>query len=202
MRIVKLGSRNLVIGLLADISNGGDNRTLKTSLERWTSFVVNNYHFGESSLRSTLSEDAPFSSGLWVFWGEEGYGVTSAEAGFSMNLTSTGTEVKVVYSVTVTTSLTISGALTELGDDQRVDVTILLYNEGKPALAKNLTVYYESGTDWMDAGLLDSYHLTDFGNSTYRASFIVHRQPGMKVSVRSYDKREILVQAKVICVDV
>jgi len=201
VRNVKLGSRNLMIGLLANISSGGDNRILETSLERWASFVENRYYFGESSLRFALCGTAPYSSGLWMFWGEGGFGVTSTEADFSMNLTSTGTEMNVAYSVSVATSLSIYGTSTRFAGEQGVDVTIFLYNEEKPALAKNLTVYYESRSGWMNAGLLDSYRLQDFGNGTYRASFIIHRQPKLKISVECYDGREIFVQANATCTD-
>jgi len=201
VRNVKLGSRNLMIGLLANISHGGESETLETSLERWASFVENKYYFGESSLRFALCGTAPYSSGLWVFWGEGGFGVTGTEADFSMNLTSTGTEMNVAYSVSVTTSLSVYGTLTRLAGEQRVDVTILLFNEEKPALAKNLTVNYESRTGWMNAGLLDSYRLQDFGNGTYRASFIVERQPHLRISVECHDRREIFVQANATCTD-
>ena len=37
IRNVKIGSRNLVVGSLANISSGGENKTLRINLQRWRS---------------------------------------------------------------------------------------------------------------------------------------------------------------------
>ena len=205
VRVVKLGSRNLVVGLLANISRGGENRTLETNLERWGSFVEKEYYFGECSLHIELCEDTPYSSGLWMLWGENGSGVTSAEADFSLNLTSEGTEMTVLYVINVTTSISIDAASEWQSDKHEITVTIFLCNEGAPAFGKNLTVYYEgTGGGWMDAGLLDSYSLTDFGNGTYVAGFSVGppQTANRSILVECYDRREIYVEATTTCADV
>lgn len=195
VRIVKLGSQNLMIGVLANISLGGDNQMLETSLERWKSFVEKHYYSGQCSFDFDLSETPPYSSGLRIFWGDEGLGVTSAEAGFSLNLTDEGTTMNVVYSINLTTSLDIYSTTEKLAGEQSVNVTIFLYNEGEPALAKNLTIYYKTPTGWKDANLLGSFHLEDYGNGTYISSFIIPRRPHLNISVQCYDRRDIYVRA-------
>jgi len=203
VRIVKLGSRNLVIGSLANISYGGDNQTLETNLERWCSFVESQYYFGECRLSFSLCETSPYSSGLRIFWGEDGSGVTSAKTDFSMNLTDGGTEMTVAYPINVTTSLSIAGTYQRYSRFfDIITVTISLHNEGEPALVKNLTVYYEAGGVWNDAGALDNYSLEDFGNGTYRASFLYLRWWTYRVLVVCYDQREIYVQAITTCIRV
>ena len=205
VRIVKLGSRNLVIGSLANISYGGANQTLETNLDRWGSFVEAQYYFGECSLGFELCEDAPYSSGLRIIWGDNGSGITSAKVDFSLNLTSEGADVDVVYPVNVTTSLSISAVSQWQQGYHEINVTIHLYNEGEPALAKNLTVYYQNlfGA-WVNAGSLDSYLLEDFGNGTYKASFTVGppRISDREIMVECYDQREIYVKATTICEDI
>jgi len=203
VRNVKLGSRNLVIGCLANISQGGDNQNLESNVERWVSFVRERYYYGECSLSFELYGTTPYSSGLWISWGDDGFGVTSADVEFSLTLTSEGTEANVVYSTNVTTSLSISAVSTWEGGIHTINVTIHLYNEGEPALAKNITVYYETLSGWMDASLLESYQLEDFGNGTYVASFTVGppRTLNRGIMVKCYDQREIYVQANTTCTD-
>ena len=199
VRTVKLSTRNLVIGSLADISYGGNTTTLGTNLERWCSFVENQYYLGKSHVSFALCERSPYSSGLRLFWGTAGFGVTSAKVDFSMGLTDETTEMSAVYSVNVTTSIYVSGVHQEYSPNwYAVNVTIHVNNEWEPALAKNFTVYHESETGWQNSGLLSGYYSEDFGNGTYRASFVCQNFVN-DVSVRLYDWREIFVQANATC---
>jgi len=202
VRIVKLGSRNLMIGLLANISHGGNSQALENSLERWASFVEGNYHFGESSLKSDLCVNTPYSSGLWISWEESGSGVTSVKADFHMNLTSKDVTMNVDYSVNITTYIFISGTSTYVNaTHKRINVKSTLCNEGAYALVKNLTVYYRMSTDWLNAGLIDGYSLEDFGNGTYRSSFVIESLDPVEILVQSYDRRDIFVRANATCTD-
>jgi len=205
VRIVKLGSMNLVIGTLANISHGGDDRILESNLERWGSFVQRQHYLGEFSLGFELCEDAPYSSGLRMSWGDDGFGVTSASADFSVNLTDSGTDVTVDYSVNVTTSVSVGAVSRWAANTHWINVTVNLCNEGEPALANNLTVYYETNDGgWEDAGLLDDYLLVDSGNGTYVASFTVGppRMHDRGIRVECYDLREIHVEATTTCTDI
>lgn len=205
VRNVKLGSRNLMIGSLANISQGGDIQILQTNLERWVSFVESQYHFGKCSLNFELCENSPYSSGVWTEWGSDGSGVTSAEADFSMNLTDKGAEMKVAYAVNVTTSIGVSAVSRWLLDMHYINVTISVYNEGELALAHNVTVYYEwNEGGWVDASTLDSYVLTDHGNGTYLATFEVRppRTYNRGIRVHCYDRRVIYAQTSTTCTDI
>ncbi len=200
-RIVQLGSRNLVIGSLAEISHGGSTEALETNLERWRSFVEDQYYLGECHLSFALYETPPYASGVRIFWGADGFGVTSAKVDFSMNLTDESAEVSLSYSVNVTTSLSISGMIIDpyLPGLQKVQMTIYVYNEGEYALANNFTVYYYSGGIWNDAGLLPSYILEDYGDGKYVASFDMGLQSQVDISVQCYDLRDIFVSANATC---
>jgi hypothetical protein len=199
VRNVQLGSRNLIIGSLANISNGRSNETLETVLNRWSSFVESQYYLGRCTLGYELCEDSSYSSGLWISWGDDGSGVTGAKVDFSMALTDGGTEMSVNYPVNITSSLSTSGAYSGNATfGYNVSMVIHVSNEGEPALAKNLTVYYKTSSGWLEAGQLGSYSLNDYGNGTYSVSFTILGSWTSWVSVNLYDEREIFVQTTLL----
>ena len=201
IRNIKLGTRNLMIGSLANISYGGNVSILETNLQRWCEFVESHYYLGRCDLRFELCEDDPYSSGTWISWGTQGLGVTSAKADFSLNLTSKSVEATVNYPINITTSLIVNGIYRRYSLFRDVvNVTISLFNEDHPALAKNLTVYYSNMIGWREASALNTYELKDFGNGTYTASFIILGTWTHRIRVACYDQREIYVQATTTCV--
>ena len=205
VRNIKLGSRNLVIGSLANISWGGSNETLGDNLQRWGVFLESHYYLGECSFGFELCEDYPYSSGLWIFWGTDGFGVSSAKVDCSLNLTDENGELTAVYSVNVTSHILVNATSRWLLGLHQINVTIHVFNEGSPALCKNLTVYYQDKLgNWHEAGLLDSYFLEDYGNGTYVARFIVGppRVENRGIRVECFDQREIYVEAITTCEDI
>ena len=106
---VKLGSRNAVLGSLANISNGGVNSVLASNLNRLVTLVNKQNQFGRSTLNYTLEESATYSSGIWLFWGTKGFGVSSAAAHFTLNLSDREVDFNSSYSVNVTTTLVAEG---------------------------------------------------------------------------------------------
>jgi len=205
IRNVKLESRNLVVGSLANISWGGSNETLRNNLQRWESFVESNYYLGECSLIFELCEDSPYSSGLRISWGANGFGVSSAKIDFSLNLTDENGELTTRYSVNVTTHITVSAVSQWNPPVYQITVVIHVFNEGSPALCKNLTVYYQDVFgNWYDATLLDSYVLEDYGNGSYVANFTVGstRVENRGIRVECFDKRDIYVEATTTCEDI
>ena len=199
VRNVKLGSRNLIIGSLANVSRGGNNETLDANLNRWSSFVKSQYYLGQCILGYELCEVSPYSSGLWILWGEDGSGVTGAKVDFSMALTDGGTDMSVNYPENITSSLSISGTYTgNVTFGYNVSMIIHVRNEGEPALAKNLTVFYQTLSGWLEAGQLGSYSLNDYGNGTYSVSFTILESWTSWVSVNVYDEREISVQTALL----
>ncbi|HIE19314.1 TPA: hypothetical protein EYP75_06270 [Candidatus Bathyarchaeota archaeon] len=205
IRNVKLASRNLVIGSLANISWGGSNETLENNLQRWESFVESHYYLGESAFSFELCEDYSYSSGLRIFWGTSGFGVSSAKVDYSLNLTDENGEVTARYSVNVTTHIMINATSQWIRGFHYINVTIQVFNEDSPALCGNLAVYYKDNDgNWHYAGLLDSYVLEDYGNGTYFAKFIVGppRVFNREIRVECFDQREIYVEATTTCEDV
>lgn len=200
VRNVKIGTRNLVIGSLANISTGGSNETLEDNLERWESFLEARYYLGECSFSFEPWEDDPYSSGIRIFWGTDGLGVSSAKADFSLNLTDENGEMSVRFSLNITSHILISAISRWTSPPGRhgINVTIHLLNEDSPALAENITIYYRDKFGaWHNAGLLDSYVLEDYGNGTYVARFTVGvpRVENREIRVEVFDQREIYIEA-------
>lgn len=193
---VKLGSRHVVTGSLANISNGGANDILQQNLLEWAEFIGNQYLLGKNNIAFTLEETPPYSSGIWLSWGTNGYGISSAYADLVHSLAGRETNADLTYSVNVTTSLLIASVNQGLNETARqVDVTINILNEAHPALAEQITVYYRVSNAWLVPGSANDYRLQDYGNGTYVASFTAIATLIDEVSVHATDCRGIFVQA-------
>jgi len=206
---VKLGSRHVVIGSLANVSQGGANQTLVTNLNRWSSFVWRQYSYRKSLLNFTTRDTPPYSSGIWINWSRtDGLGVSGAFANFSLDFSGIQTDVQMEFDVNITATLNVEGVYRKLTDTlKEVNVTCRVFNEGEPALAKNFTLFYEfdgnlSVQDWIR---VDSLSSTDYGNGTYFMSFTAdtqQRDDSLLVSAHMYDLREIFVQTNITCTEI
>jgi hypothetical protein len=195
--LIKSGSRHVVIGALANITNSGQNQTLVANLNRWKAAVEQLYSLGTFALDFTLLEAAPYSDGLYVSWSAEGSGISEAYTNLQLNIT--GKEVRVQYPfyVNVSTRLYMEGFLTQLTPlTKQATVIFRLFNEEQPALAKNVTICYRELVLWVKPDAASDYVLTDYGNGTYRATFtLITVADSVDVSARVFDTRNILVQA-------
>ena len=201
---VKLGSKHVVTGALANISVGGEGSILSANLERWASFTGGLYMFGKPVLNHTLRNASPYTNGSRLSWGTDGFGITSAYANFDFSLSDRQVNVKLPYAVNITTSLVVEGIYQTLQDGvKQINVTCDVLNEENPALAENVTVLYEDSGSWQRADTQSSYRFADYGNGTYLVSFEADI-PGenVNVSVQVYDIRGIYVQANATCISV
>ena len=195
---IRLGSRRVVEASLANVTWGGSTQVLADNLERWSSFLEEEYRLGSCLLTATPRSTAPYSSGLWISWGSDGTGISSAYSIFDLKLTGKGAGVNLTQAVEVTTMLLVSGSFTRItGNIKAVSVTCRLFNEGTPALAQNITLLYLKLGAWTDPTVLPDYSYTDYGNGTYLFSF-TDEIPGdhVTVSAQCYDRRTIYVQAE------
>ena len=201
---VSLGSKHVVVGSLANVSQGGVNQTLGIKLEEWSSFVGRRYQFGKCILNFTLRETPPYASGIWISWGTNGLGVSGAYANFALKLFDRGVDVNLKHVINITTTLLIESTYKQMQDnDKQVNVTCNLLNEGTPALAKNFTLYYNNSSDWIVPGSQNNYTFTDYGNGTYFMSFVADiPSENVEVSIHIYDRREIYVQTNVTSTEI
>jgi len=204
-RNVKLESRNLIVGSLANISWGGSNETFRSNLQRWESFLESHYYLGECSFSFELCEDGVYSSGLWIFWGTSGFGVSSAKVDCSLNLTDENGELTTRFSLNVTSHIVVNATSRRVSRIHHINVTIHVFNEDSPALCNNLTVYYQDEKGyWWEAGIVNLYTLEDYGNGTYVARFIVGppKVENRRIRVECFDQREIYIEATTTCEDI
>jgi hypothetical protein len=190
---VKTGSRHVVIGSLANVSNGGPNNVLTSNLDRWRVVIGNQYRLGKTVLDYTLLETAPYSAGLWINWTANGIGTSSAYVDFVHKLSDQEINVNYPYSINATTTALVESSYRIVGGDtKQVNATITLLTEEGPALAEQVTVYYELSGIWL---IPSNYTIMDYGNGTYLASFIVDiPSETVQVSAHVVDQRGIRVQ--------
>jgi hypothetical protein len=204
----KLGLRNTVTSALVNVSNGGENTILATNLNKYASLIGNQSHFGKCSVLFTALNSAPYQSGIWLSWGSGGTGVSGAYANFTLVFTRPEASLQLEHVTNVTSRLDVEGTYSKLeGASKQVNVTCRIFNEGEPALANNITLYYEHDgnletQEWMPA---DSPTITDYGNGTYTVSFTATTQTRgdpMLVSAHVYDLRDIFVLANATCTEI
>lgn len=201
IRSIELGSKHAMICALANITNGGQNQTLSANLNEWRAAVGEQYSLGEFTLNYALKDTAPYSSGLHISWGPNGSGVSEAYANFQLNASGEAAEMQLPFYINVSTMLHVEGVFTQISPSvKQVTVTSKLFNEEQPALAKNVTLYYDESGEWQSPGTANNYVIVDYGNGTYRATFTVETfATSLDVSARVFDLQSILVQTNATC---
>jgi hypothetical protein len=204
----KLGTMHTIISALSNISNGGSTDILVADLNRFNSVVGNHSFNAIFKMEFTPFSMAPYQSGVWIDWGSSGKGVSSAYVNFILNSSGTSATCYSEYAVNVTSELDVSGEYTLLnGTLKQVTLTCSVLNEGKSALARNFTVYYEqdgslSPEEWVQVA---SPSITDYGNGTYLMSFTAETtnpDDPLLVSVHCHDLRYIFIKANATCTQV
>jgi len=200
----KQGSTHVVVGSLANISNGGSDDILDSNLREWASFIGDQYLHGKSVLNYTLQENLPYFSGIWLYWGASGVGISSAYVSLVHEVSGLREEIEQSYFTNITTSLIISSTSHRLnGTAMQVKVTVNAFNEAEPALAKQVTVYYRVSNSWFIPNESNDFRLQDYGNGTYIASFVaVFPTTEVEVSTHLTDNRDIFVLANVTSTEV
>jgi hypothetical protein len=190
--------RNTVISALANITSGGPSAALTSDKDTLTQTITS--HSYQSILKMTYTplNTEPYQDGLLVSWGADGWGISSAYVTFTLDSLGSSATSTVQYCLNVTSQVNLSGNTEQINDTfTQANLTVNLFNEGKPALAQNLSFNYQNGTDQIK---VDNPNLTDFGNGTYKASFTVENASyPLSVSVLCQDQRGIFVGANAIC---
>ena len=189
-----------LISALANVTNGGDSSVLTADLNELNAAITNDSYQAMLQMTYTPLDVAPYQNGLWVSWGADGQGVSSAYVNFVFDSSSSSASSNLEYYVNVTTSADLSGNYQTNGNSTQVNLTVNLLNEGTPALAENFTFYFENtAVGWVQ---VTSPSITDFGNGTYSVSFTIGTDPfsdPLLVSMVCQDQRNISVGANVTC---
>jgi hypothetical protein len=202
---IRQASVHTVVSALVNISNGGDKGILATDLDQLKYFVAIHSYNSILNMNYTPLSNGAFQDGVCMSWGGTGEGMSSAYIDFALNSSGGSTDYYSDYVVNITSKIVVNGYYTLLtGASKQLNVTCRLYNEGKPAIAKNFSVYYEydgllSIEEWVQ---ITSPSIIDYGNGTYIISSTVstiNRDDPLLISVHSHDLRDILVLANVTC---
>ncbi|NWF86856.1 hypothetical protein HXY32_03500 [Candidatus Bathyarchaeota archaeon] len=198
---IKQSARNAMISALSNVSNGGEKTVLAANLNEFSQVLRSLSYFGTYHLVFTLFNGSNYDEGILLFWNTSDAGVSSAYANFNLKIYSMAENFTFDYDANVTTAITISGYYTRLaGDEKQINLTCSVYNEGKPALARNLTFYYESLGSWIPVNSSNNLSIKDYGNGTYRISFtVLVPSDSIQVSARVHDLRNVFVRANTTC---
>jgi len=198
---LKQSTINAMISSIANVSNGGGKTMLTTNLNGLSQVLRSLYNIGICHLAFTPLNDSNYDSGVWLSWNTSGMGVSSVHANFTLNVYGVTTKVSASYAINVTTAIAINGSYTTLeGGEKLVNLTFNMYNEGEPALAKNMTLLYENLGNWTLVDASNNLCIVDYGNGTCLISFEVNIPSDfVQVSVHVHDLRDIFVQANTTC---
>jgi hypothetical protein len=201
-------ARNTVISALANTTNGGNSDILASDLSDFAFAVTAHSYQSLLNVESNPANTAQYSNGLWVSWGTSGHGVSSACCNFTFSSIASKTTLNMRYTTNVTSEVFLNGIYTnQTGNLKQVNLTVKLLNDGKGALAQNLTFYFDfdgssSTSDWVK---VDSPSTINNGDGTYTVSFTCEtQQPNNPIYalVSCLDERGVLVKASVGCVEV
>jgi hypothetical protein len=199
------GARNTVISGLANMTNGGSVGVLASDLSAYALAVTSHSYQSLLQVQTQPANTAPYSGGFWVSWKTNGYGVSSACCNFTFESYASKKTTNMQYTANVTSEVFLSGKYQNLtGNTKQANLTVTLLNEGKGALAQNLSVYFDydgspSTSDWTIA---DSPMLISNGDGSYTVSFTCEtsqQTSPLYVLVSCIDERGILVKTSVAC---
>ncbi|MEM4505535.1 MAG: hypothetical protein QXE94_05690 [Candidatus Bathyarchaeia archaeon] len=205
IEMVKLSSRNAVLSAIANISNGGSKFVLSQNLEKVTKAYLSLRGKTNYCLQHTPKTDGRYADGIWISWGNNGFGISSGCVDFKLISYGLKFNITMDYTVNVTTAIAITGKYFTLinGDhvETNVTVTCRVFNEEGPHLAKQINLYYRGPSgDWV---LVNNSHMIDYLNGTYTLSFRVPSElDQVEVSIHILDTRDIFVMASVTCIKI
>jgi hypothetical protein len=200
---LKQSTKHTIISSLGNVSNGGERTVVTSNFNELAQAFRELSRCGFCNLTYVLANDSRYDSGVWLSWSTSGIGVSSAYVDAGLSVYGATEQVVVNYGLNITTATLVTGDYTVVaGDEKLVNLTCNTYNEGKSALAKNITVYYENLGNWTIVDASNNLSIVDFGNGTYKISFNVNApSSNVQVSVHVFDLREIFVQANITCAE-
>lgn len=199
---LKQSARNTMISSLSNISKGGNTAILEENLNNLSQAVKNLYKSGIHHLAFTSMNNSKYDSGIWLSWDKNGSGVSSAHTNFTLKTANLAANMTAHFVQNITTTIVVDGSYTRLEDQEKlVNLTCQVFNDGNPALAKNITLFYRNLTTWIRVNQTNNLSVTDCGNGTYLLSFNVTTSSDVQVSTHIRDLRDIIVRANTTCTE-
>jgi hypothetical protein len=193
----KQGLRNTIVSSLSNITNGGNVQVLNSNINKFNQIIRTQFYQTIIQINNTLPNDSHYQNGIWLSWSQENYGVSAAITEFTLNSTGISKSTSCKSEVKVISEVSLSGTYFPLNNTANLIVYVL--NEGKPASARDFSLYYQNNSGWVQGELVN---IIDSGDGMYRVSFITQlSQPSdtLIVSIKCEDQRGIIVGANTRC---
>ncbi len=110
-------TKNTLISALANVTNGGSASVLTSDLTELNTAITSHSYQTMVLMGFTPPNIAPYLNGIWVSWGQNGLGISSADVAFSFNSSASFATSSLEYSVNVTSEVTLSGKYQQLNDN-------------------------------------------------------------------------------------
>ena len=196
--------RNAVVSALANRTNGETN-LLPTNLESLKTVIFDHSYQTMLTMDYTVLNTSPYSDGIWISWGTNGQGVSSAYSSFALGSSGPSGTSNIESTVNITSSVSYTGTYVRLtGNTKQVNLIINIRDEVKPALAQNFTFYgdYDGSLSTVDWVSVNSMVNVNYYNGTYVVSFnfdTAQMTDDVYVSTLCHDQRGIFMVANATC---
>jgi hypothetical protein len=194
---------NTMVSALANFTNGGDRLILTTNLNKLSLFLKDHSYYAQQNLQFTPLNSSPYQEGIWTSWDSSGTGISSAYINFVVNSSTPSKTYSSQYNINITTTLTLEAVFVGSEAEKSVNLTCRISNEGKPALAEDITILYQNEPygPWTMVNSSNNLNIVDYGNGTYFITFNAYAQSFLQVSVEMHDRRDIFVMARALCLN-
>jgi hypothetical protein len=195
----KQAARSTLISALANVTAGGDSGILSADLSELKSELQAHSYSSILNFAYTPQNSGSYINGLWISWGNNGLGVSSAYVDFAFASSSSSSSANVQYAVNITSKVTVSGSFTQENDTKTVNLTLNIRNEDKPALTSALSFQYLNESSWLP---IENPEIVSHNNGSYVASFTVPSSAdihALTISVLCVDQRGISIGANYTC---
>ena len=132
-------SESTLISALANITSGGNPDVLTSDLNDLNSVITSLSYQAIVQMNYTPLNAAPYQNGVWISWGSDGQGISSACVSFVFNFSAASATSNLAFDSNVTTEADVNGNYQQLDSGlTQVNSTVNVLNEGNPASGAKL----------------------------------------------------------------
>jgi hypothetical protein len=195
----KQAAKSTLISALANITAGGDRNVFAADLSQLKSVLQVHSYSSILDFAYTPLNSGSYQNGLYLAWGNDGIGVSSAYVDFGFNSSSSSSSATLQYPINITSLVRLNGSFTQENDTKIVNLSVNLSNEGKPALASSFAFQFLNESSLVS---VENPEIVNQGDGSYTASFNVPslvEVHSLTVTVLCVDQRGISIGANYTC---
>jgi hypothetical protein len=192
--------KSAILSALANITNNGVTQVLAEDMAKLNPVYSSRIYQQFFQVDFTLSSNAPYQNGLWIDNGQLNHAIVAAQVSYGINSTESTKTSIAQGSVSIISEAYLSGRISQINENEKqANLTLRIINEGIPALASNISCFYQGETGWVQAEPLSIF---DFGNGTSTIGFIAQSSQSssqLNVSTNVLDQRGITMRVNATC---